>query len=121
VQLEAGAAKREAIARAWAAVIRPLTVGAVTTAAAFLSLSFAHLRGLSDMGLAGAVTTSTVWLATVLITPMLLAWCPARWPAGRLGRCWSPVSPSPSARSWGSGGWDSTPTSAALATRTCRP
>jgi len=79
VRLRSRQDKARAIADAWAAVARPLTVGMLTTAAAFLSLLVADLRGLRDMGWAGAATTLAVFSATMLLMPVLLSWCPVRW------------------------------------------
>ncbi len=71
--------KTSAIAAAWLRLWRPLTVGAVTTAAAFASLSVARLEGLSDMGQAGCLTTLGVFACSMVLLPVVLSWCPARW------------------------------------------
>jgi len=77
-----GSAKAEAIAESWVALARPLAVGGLTTAAAFLCLLFARLRGLVDLGWAGGLATLGVLGASLVLLPVLLSWCPARWLVG---------------------------------------
>jgi len=74
-----GTPKTECIANAWSSLVRPRAGWAFTTAAAFLSLAIADLRGLAHMGWAGAATTIGTFLACVIILPLLLSLCPDRW------------------------------------------
>ena len=78
-----GLDRQQAILRAWWQLLRPITVATLTTASAFLALTTAELRGLADLGWAGAFVTIGVYLSCLLLVPVLLSICPQRWLAGR--------------------------------------
>ncbi len=65
---DAESAMREAVRETFA----PALTGATTTAAAFLSLSFAELRGFSEFGWLAAIGILCALAATYLIVPSLL-------------------------------------------------
>lgn len=73
----------EMAGRAFAAVARPLTVGAITTAVAFFSMTSASLDGLVQMGLVGGLCVLGVFACVMLLFPLLLARCPSRWLEGK--------------------------------------
>lgn len=79
VRLRAGDGKDESIASAWTSLLRPLTISALTTAAAFFSLSVAGLPGLAEMGWVGGAAALGVFVAPMLLMPVILSLCPARW------------------------------------------
>jgi predicted RND superfamily exporter protein len=70
---------RQSMLEALSTVARPLTVGAVTTTAAFLAMRMASLKGLQDMGLAGGLCIIGVFIAVALLFPHMLARCPEKW------------------------------------------
>ena len=63
---------------AWGGVFRrigpPLVISAMTTAAACLALGVARLQGLAQIGYIAGVGIVTIFLATVLVMPVLLDW-----------------------------------------------
>ena len=79
VRIRSGEPRAASIASAWAALLRPLTISALTTAAAFFSLSVARLTGLADMGLAGGAASLGAFAGALLLMPVVLSVCPARW------------------------------------------
>jgi len=79
VQVRAGAERRAALVRAWATLLRPLSVGALTTAAAFFSLGIARLAGLGEMGRMAGITLLTTFVSCLVLMPILLSFCPSRW------------------------------------------
>ncbi|MEN6307574.1 MAG: MMPL family transporter [Anaerohalosphaeraceae bacterium] len=58
---------------------KPLAMGAVTTAAAFLSLCLASTAALRDMGLFGAIGIGCTFLTSVLVLPLLVSILPPRF------------------------------------------
>ncbi len=58
--------------------LKPLTMGAVTTAAAFLSLCLASTPALRDMGVFGAIGIGCTFLTSVLVLPLLVSMLPPK-------------------------------------------
>lgn len=58
---------------------KPLAIGAVTTAAAFLSLCLASTPALRDMGLFGAIGIGCTFLTSILVLPLLVSILPPRF------------------------------------------
>ena len=79
VRIRSGEPKASSIASAWSALLRPLTISALTTAAAFFSLSVAQLSGLAEMGLVGGAASLGTFAGALLLMPVVLSFCPARW------------------------------------------
>ena len=78
-----GLTRDEAVLSAWWRVLRPVTVGSVTTIATFCALALAELRGFADLGLSGALVSAGVYLACITLLPVILLSCPERWLAGK--------------------------------------
>ena len=79
VRIRSGEPKASSIVSAWAALLRPLTISALTTAAAFFSLAIADLSGLAEMGLVGGAATLGAFAGSLLLMPVVLSLCPERW------------------------------------------
>lgn len=79
---QGGCARALSVIQGWRAVARPVSIGALTTTLAFAALMASGLRGLSDLGRTGALVTVGVYLANMLLLPILLA----AYPLERLAR-----------------------------------
>lgn len=83
---------------AYRRLLKPMTWGAVTTAAAFLSLMVARLAGLRDMGLLGCLGIGCMFVCVTALLPPALSRRTQRQPLGctqsaaRTRSLWHPVS-----------------------------
>ncbi len=66
------------IFEAYRSTAKPLTVGATTTAGAFLALCLADSDGIHQMGITGAIGITTMFLCISLLLPVLLNYIPAK-------------------------------------------
>ena len=73
VQARSGRSRLRSIIEGWRAVAQPISIGALTTMVAFTALMASGLRGVSDLGRTGALVTAGVYLASMLVLPILLS------------------------------------------------
>jgi len=78
-ELDGATDRRAAIIAGSRRVLRPITVGALTTAAAFGSLIAARTPGLVHMGWVGMLATVCIFAAAALTIPPILLVLPNRW------------------------------------------
>lgn len=74
-----GLSRFDAVLLAWQRLLRPITLASLTTAVTFLALTMAGLKGLVDLGLAGALVTLGVYAACIALLPAILLLIPERW------------------------------------------
>ena len=74
-----GHSRFDAVLLAWQRLLRPITLASLTTAITFLALTTASLKGLVDLGLAGALVTLGVYAACLALLPAILLLVPERW------------------------------------------
>lgn len=75
----AGLRRTDAVLLAWKRLLRPITLASLTTAATFVALTTASLRGLADLGWSGALVTLGVYAACVSLLPAILLMSPEKW------------------------------------------
>jgi len=74
-----GNSRFDAVLFAWQRLLRPITLASMTTAVTFLSLTVAGLKGLVDLGWAGALVTLGVYAACIALLPAILLLVPEKW------------------------------------------
>jgi len=74
-----GCSRIDAVLFAWQRLLRPITLASMTTAVTFLALTLAGLKGLKDLGWAGALVTLGVYAACIALLPAILLLVPERW------------------------------------------
>ena len=74
-----GCSRFDAVLLAWQRLLRPITLASVTTAVTFLALTMAGLKGLVDLGWAGALVTLGVYAACIALLPAILLLVPEGW------------------------------------------
>lgn len=71
--------RTDAVLLAWRRLLPPITLASLTTAATFLTLTAASLRGLADLGWSGALVTLGVYAACISLLPAILLLTPEKW------------------------------------------
>jgi predicted RND superfamily exporter protein len=74
-----GCSRVDAVLLAWQRLLRPITLASLTTAVTFLALTMAGLKGLVDLGWAGALVTLGVYAACIALLPAILLLVPEHW------------------------------------------
>ena len=69
----------DAVLLAWKRLLPPITLASLTTAATFVALTTASLRGLADLGWSGALVTLGVYAACISLLPAILLISPEKW------------------------------------------
>ena len=77
-ELASGQTPENAMNRTMAGTGVDTFVGATATAAAFLAITFADFRGISDFGIIAAGGVMLCFLSTTTMLPALLAWAPGK-------------------------------------------
>ena len=85
----AGMTIAEAMTGVFDRIGRGLTVGALTTAAAFFAITVAGFKGMNDFGIVGGISVLGAFLAMVMIFPLLLTTFDRR--LGRKGKAFTEV------------------------------